>query len=151
MLGGCELTILVFIVLLFSPLPVGCAPVALLVPKHLPGRFQRRDTQLAHNLPSRQAHDGGECRVGQLELCQLLYAHVGRHAGGCDLHDFNSLLTHYVRTQYDSRISGYDQLAEALSVAVYHGSIQVGVWYNRYYTIMSLPRLALGKAHAGVF
>ena len=121
------------------------------MPKRLPGRFQRRDTQLAHNLPSRQAHNGSECRVGQLELCQLLYPHVGRHAGGRDLHDFNGLLTHYMRTQYDPRISGYDQLAEALSVAVYHCSIQVGVWDNRYDTIMSLPRLALGKPHAGIF
>jgi hypothetical protein len=46
-----------------------------------------------------EAHYGREGRVGELQVSELLHAHVGAHGGGDELDYLHGLLANYMRSE----------------------------------------------------
>jgi hypothetical protein len=66
-----------------------------------------------------------ERREGELELCDLLDAHSGRHASRNHLNHFSRVFTQYVSTDDPATPGLDDQLAETFRLTVSDGSQQI--------------------------
>src|SRR5262249_3793577 len=106
--------------------------------------------KLTRNLPGGKSDDGRERGIGQLQLSQLLYPHVRRHARRNHLQNLDGLFAYDVCAEQARRGGGDDQLAEPFRVLVDQGTITVGVRHDRHCAVFLRASLALSETDAAI-